>query len=211
MNLLIGPVNTLLVFRANAKAGTRQALAHAACRRAGASLLRINPANIWARLIDRSHIYQAIVLAGLMLSQAAFAAPCVQGDKTHIWISPRVVKPETPINVMAVSTSQAITELVLTNPEGEKFSLKATTNDGIPWHLSAQIDSLDEGHYRLEVKYKDESLGCREIFNGDNGPENHAAWNDNDEAFYSAWIEQLFDNPADENLSFPSLEPNRRS
>ncbi len=45
--LLIRPVNTLLVFRAAAQAGTRPAWAHAACRRAGASLPRINPAYIY--------------------------------------------------------------------------------------------------------------------------------------------------------------------
>ena len=50
------------------------------------------------------------------------------------------------------------------------------------------------------------SLACREIFNGDNGREK-PAWNETYEAFYSAWIEQMFDGPVDENVSFPSLEP----
>jgi len=45
--LLIRPVNTLLVFRAAALAGTRPAWAQAAGRRAGASLPRINPAYIY--------------------------------------------------------------------------------------------------------------------------------------------------------------------
>jgi hypothetical protein len=35
---------TLLLFRAAAKAATRRALAHGACRRAGAPLPRMNPA-----------------------------------------------------------------------------------------------------------------------------------------------------------------------
>ncbi len=157
--------------------------------------------------VIKMRLYQVIILAGFIIGQASFASTCTQGDKTHIWISPRVIKAGTPIKVMVVSSSQAITDLILTNPQGENLSLKATANDGIPWHLSAQIDSLDEGRYQIEAKDEDQSLACREISNGDNGTDNHAVWNDNYEAFYSAWIEQLFDNPADENLSFPSLEP----
>ncbi|MGZ4958897.1 MAG: hypothetical protein ACXV7J_06575 [Methylomonas sp.] len=108
---------------------------------------------------------------------------------------------------MAVSTAHALTELVLTDPAGEQLSLKASANDAIPWHLSAQIDSLAEGRYRLEVKDQGESLACREFFKGDNGAENHTDWDDGYEAFYAAWIEKLFDSPADESLSFSSLEP----
>jgi len=152
-------------------------------------------------------LYQAIILAGCIISQPSFASSCTQGDLTHIWISPRVVKAGVPINVMAVSGSEAISQLVLTHPKGEKQVLNATANDGMPWHLSAQIDKLDEGRYQLEAKDKDTTLACREVFNGDNGTGEHAVWNDSYEAFYSAWIERLFDAPVDQSLSFRSLEP----
>jgi hypothetical protein len=108
---------------------------------------------------------------------------------------------------MAVSNSQAITELVLIHPNGEKQLLNATSNDGMPWRLSAQIGKLEEGRYRLEVRDKDQSLACREVFIGDNATEKHPVWNDRYEAFYAAWIEQLFDAANDENLTFQSLEP----
>ncbi|MCK9395456.1 MAG: hypothetical protein M0Q44_07690 [Methylobacter sp.] len=157
--------------------------------------------------VSKKRLYQAIILAGCIISQACFASSCTQGDKTHIWISPRVVKAGMPVNIMAVSGSQAVTELVLTNPKGEKQLLKATANNGAPWYLSAQIEKLGEGRYQLEAKDQDKPLACREVFNGDNGAEKHAGWNDSYEAFYSAWIEQLFDSPADESLSFRSLEP----
>jgi hypothetical protein len=53
--LIIRPVNTLLVFRAVAKAGTRPALAHAAGGRADASPHRINAApNLRTALITGS-------------------------------------------------------------------------------------------------------------------------------------------------------------
>lgn len=153
------------------------------------------------------YIYQALVLIGCFISYSAFADSCQQGDKTHIWISPRVVKEGEPIKVMAVSSDQDLTELTLTLPNGEKQLLNTTVNDGLPHYLYAQIDKIGEGHYQLDVKDKNATLACREVFNGDNGTEKLSIWNDNYEAFYSAWIEQLFDSPISENLSFPSLEP----
>ena len=155
----------------------------------------------------KKYIYQTLVLIGCFVSYSAFSDVCQQGDKTHIWISPRVVKEGEPVNVMAVSSSQALTELVLTLPNGEKQLLKTSANDGLPHYLSAQIDKIGDGHYQLEVKDKNETLACREISNGNNGKKESSVWNDDYEAFYSAWIERLFDSPVSENLSFPSLEP----
>ncbi|MEI6706433.1 MAG: hypothetical protein WCK96_04755 [Methylococcales bacterium] len=155
----------------------------------------------------KKYIYQTLVLIGCFVSYSAFSDVCQQGDKTHIWISPRVVKEGESVNVMAVSSSQTLTELVLTLPNGEKQLLKISANDGLPHYLSAQIDKIGDGHYQLEVKDKNETLACREISNGNNGKKESSVWNDDYEAFYSAWIERLFDSPVSENLSFPSLEP----
>lgn len=152
-------------------------------------------------------IYLALILIGCFISHSAFADACQQGDKTHIWISPRVVKAGESVKVMAVSSSQPLTELVLTLPSGEKQLLPATANDGIPWHISTQIEQLGDGNYQLEVKSQNETLACREVSNGDNGKEKSSVWDETYEAFFSAWIEQLFEHPVSESLSFPSLEP----
>jgi len=152
-------------------------------------------------------LYLAMILLSWIVSQAGFASSCVQGDTTHIWIAPQVLKAGTLVKIMAVSTTEPITELLLINPQGETQPLETTGNtDGMPWHLTAQIDHLESGHYQVQVKASGNSLACREIFNGDNSREK-PVWNETFEAFYSAWIEQLFDSPIDENLSFPSLEP----
>jgi hypothetical protein len=58
----------------------------------------------------------------------------------------------------------------------------------------------------VAVKGRDNALACREIFQGDTGREK-PVWNEAYEAFYSAWIEHLFDGAVDETVSFPSLEP----
>ena len=147
-----------------------------------------------------------IVLSGV-ISQAGFAASCAQGDKTHIWITPQVVNAGTPVRIMAVSTSEPLTELLLIDPQGVPQPLEITANtDGMPWYVTAQTGPLGSGHYQVEVKANGNSLACREIFNGDTSREN-AVWNETYEAFFSAWIEQMFDGPVDDNVSFPSLEP----
>lgn len=154
-------------------------------------------------------IYLALIFLSSGISQAAYASSCAQGEATHIWISPQVVEAGTPVKVMAVSTAEPLTELVLIDPQGARRSLEPTTDtdaDGMPWRISAQIDPLGSGHYQIEVKAKGNSLACREIFNGYTTGEN-PVWNKTYEAFYAAWIEQLFDGAIDEDLSFPSLEP----
>jgi len=155
----------------------------------------------------KTRVYLAMILLSLVISQAAFAAHCVQGDTTHIWIAPQTVKAGTPLKIMAVSTAEPIAELVLIDPQGKTQALETTGDtDGAPWHLTAQLDPLGSGHYQVEARAQGISLACREIFNGDTGREK-ATWDESYEAFYSAWIEQLFDGPVDESVSFPSLEP----
>ena len=154
-------------------------------------------------------IFLSLVMISLswFVSQAGFASSCVQGENTHIWIAPQVGKAGTPIKIMAVSTAEPLTELLLIDPQGAAKALETTANTGgMPWSLTAQIDPLGSGHYQIEVKTQGTSLACREIFNGDNSREK-PVWNEMYEAFYSAWIEQLFDGPVDESVSFPSLEP----
>lgn len=156
----------------------------------------------------KNSIYQALMLiACVVISDSSVAESCQQGDKTHIWLSPRVIKAGKPINVMAVSSEQDLTELVLTLPNGEKKPLEAHISDGLPHYLSSQIDKLDEGHYQIEVRHKGETLACQALANGSNTKRKSSVWDDKYEAFYSAWITQLFDHPASESLSFPSLEP----
>lgn len=154
-------------------------------------------------------LYLAMILLSSVVSQAAFASSCAQGEATHIWIVPQVIEAGAPVKIMAVSTAEIVTELLLIDPQGKTQVLETTTDtdaDGMPWRFSAQIGPLGSGHYQIEAKANGNSLACREIFNGDNTREK-PVWNETYEAYYSAWIEQLFDGAADEDVSFPSLEP----
>lgn len=154
-------------------------------------------------------LYLAMILLSSVVSQAAFASSCAQGEATHIWIVPQVIEAGAPVKIMAVSTAEIVTELLLIDPQGKTQVLETTTDtdaDGMPWRFSAQIGPLGSGHYQIEAKANGNSLACREIFNGDNTREK-PVWNETYEAYYSTWIEQLFDGAADEDVSFPSLEP----
>ncbi|WP_310598641.1 hypothetical protein [Desulfobulbus sp.] len=153
-------------------------------------------------------IYLVTILLGGMLGQGAFAADCVQGEATRIWIAPQTIKPGVPVRVMAVSTAGPITEMLLTDPQGTTTALMATLGlDGIPWWSASTIDPLaDNGHYRVEARTNSDSSACRELYLGATDREK-PVWDQAHEAFFAAWIEHLFDGPIDQDLSFPSLEP----
>jgi len=148
------------------------------------------------------------VFLGAWLSQPAFAADCLQGEATHIWLVPQMIKPGVPVRVMAVSTTGPITEISLIDPQGTSTPLTATlSSDGIPWWSAATIDPLPgNGHYRVEARINGDAAACQEMYLGAASREK-AVWDEAHEAFFAAWIEHLFDAPADQDLSFPSLEP----
>ena len=149
----------------------------------------------------------AIFVVSGLLFRAGWASDCVQGETTRIWVAPQVVKPGTPVRIMAVSTTEPLTNVLLINPKGETQLVPATANTGgMPWQITAEIDPLNSGWYQVQVQANGRSLACQNIANGFNTRGN-PVWNMAYEAFYAAWIERLFDGPVDQDVSFSSLEP----
>jgi hypothetical protein len=95
-------------------------------------------------------LYSAMIVFSFLITETGFTASCSLGQHTDIWVAPRVITAGTPINIMAVSSTEAITELILIPPNGEKQLLNATANAGMPWRLSAQIGQLGEDSYRFD-------------------------------------------------------------
>lgn len=148
-----------------------------------------------------------LLLVGLSNAHADDAA-CVDSGDTHLWLSPLNPKPNTPLKLLAVATDAALSELSVVDAQGQRFAVQATPRGGPPWHLSAAVDGIAAGRYQIEAWRNGQRVGCKTVdIGGANARAEAQTWGLATEAFYSAWIELLFDAPPATNLSFPSLEP----
>ncbi len=152
----------------------------------------------------------ALAWPGLAAAQES-SAPCPEHPAAAIWTSPAAPAPGEPLRIMAVLSDGPAEGLSATGPDGEPVVLDAAARGGPPWSLSAEIDNPAPGAYRVEIRRGGEAIACREVGVGraarSNSNPDPGEWDTSAEAFYSAWIERLFDAPPETDLSFPSLEP----
>lgn len=133
---------------------------------------------------------------------------CEETGETHIWISPLSPKVDGKVKIIAVSTGSPVSELALIDSQGRRMLLQSRRRGGPPWSLITGMEGLSEGHYRVEADRNGKLAACHHLtIGGSNRQERPKEWNLATEAFYSAWIEELFGAPPGENFSFPSLEP----
>lgn len=116
------------------------------------------------------------------------------------------VKPDDRSTVASpASRPDALTPTPLPGGEGLKAAVSWS-----PVSVAATIANIHSGHYRIEARRRGAVAACREFEAGSGHADASpfpGGWNASAEALYSAWIERLFDAPAEDNLSFPSLEP----
>lgn len=109
---------------------------------------------------------------------------------------------------MAVSTDGPLSELTLTDSQGLRLPLTLRRRGGPPWSLTGAQEGVREGEYRAVASRDGKPAACHRFMAGQSPVKYRSqAWGLATEAFYSAWIEELFGAPPEENLSFPSLEP----
>lgn len=133
---------------------------------------------------------------------------CEETGETHIWISPLAPKADGQVKIMAVSTDGPVSELALIDSQGRRMPLQSRRRGGPPWSLVTVLEGSTEGDYRVAAGRDGKLTACRPLTIGGSGAqEKPKAWGLATEAFYSAWIEELFAAPPEENLGFPSLEP----
>ena len=133
---------------------------------------------------------------------------CEETGETHIWISPLSPKAYGTVKIMAVSTDGPVSELALINSQARRMPLRSQHRGGPPWSLVAALEKLSEGDYLVVASRDGKLTACHPLAIGVSGTrESPQALGLDTEAFYSAWIEELFGAPPEENLSFPSLEP----
>jgi hypothetical protein len=155
------------------------------------------------------HYFLACLLAWASIPEVmAEDYSCEETGETHIWISPLNPKAEGQVKIMAVSTDGPLSELALIDSQGRRMPLQSRRRGGPPWSLIATLEWFNAGDYRVIAGQDGKLTACHPLTIGGSGiQEGPKAWGLATEAFYSAWIEELFGAPPEENLSFHSLEP----
>ena len=143
----------------------------------------------------------------MIISLNAFAASdCENSENLAIWTSPAAPLAGESFRVMAVTTNRAADGLRLVDEQGESRPIPVTRRGGPPWSLEGKVDGFTTSRpLQIEILRDGETVGCQKLASPQGSGFN--VWNKATEAFYAAWIEQLFDAPPSENLSFKSLEP----
>jgi hypothetical protein len=155
----------------------------------------------------------AALVVSLWTPLATAEAACTQGEEVRIWFSPSNPEPGRTLEIMAVATDGALSDLTVTGPGGGSSPMRTREFGGPPWSLSATLFDTADGTYRIEAKRRGRVVSCREIDVGGGHSGRGAGdfplrdWDLAAEALYSAWIERLFDAPPEQSLQLPSLQP----
>ena len=139
---------------------------------------------------------------------AATVGPCLAGQTVQVWVTPSLPRPGEPLRLVAVATDAPLDQLVVTAPDGAGRALSATGSGGPPWGLRADFVPPSGGTYRVAAMRGGQMAGCTEVPVG-TGPfkQGSGRWDLAANALYAVWVEQLFDDPPGQSLSFPSLAP----
>jgi len=149
-----------------------------------------------------------LLLVLLAVDGALAATTCSQGDAVRIWTAPLAAQPGQRLEIVAVATDGDLSELLVTDPAGQRSKLVATRGGGPPWSLRGALASPGKGSYRIEAKRAGRVVACSEIVvDGGSGDRGSGAWALATQALYAAWVEHLFDAPPEQTLSFASLAP----
>jgi hypothetical protein len=166
-----------------------------------------------ARMTSRG-IVLALLAVGLLAGGPSLAGgaragtACQPGDTARVWIAPLRPQPGERLEVFAVTTEGDLDEVVLTDPGGQPTSVRSARYGGPPWSLHGTLSAPVHGAYRIEALRGTRVVACVEVqVGGGAGDRGSGEWDLATQALYAAWVERLFDAPADESLSFPSLAP----
>jgi hypothetical protein len=162
-------------------------------------------------------------IAPLLLIAAA-AAPAHEGDcherpDVAVWTSPESPIVGAPLRILVVSEAQKTGEVAITGPGKKAIAVNTVRRGGPPFSFYAEVPEPAAGVHRIELRADGHLLGCKTVTVSARGKAPHArsqgsavwqntrVWDRTTENLYSAWIEAMFDAPAEESLSFPSLAP----
>ncbi len=161
------------------------------------------------------HLRLSLFLIALSCSHVSQAAredaACPETAEIAFWTSPTNPLPDEALKIMAVMTDGPAESLAVVDAEGNSSLVDTTTRGGPPWSLTGELIPARAGQYQIDLKRAGETIACQRVGIGlgaaVSGATSGRGWTRPVEAFYSAWIEILFDGPASESLGFKSLEP----
>lgn len=134
--------------------------------------------------------------------------PCLPGVASWVWSMPLAPRAGAPLRLVAVSTEGALDRLLVTDSHGGRRTVQADAAGGPPWSLLGRLDASVPGVYRVDAIRDGRAVACAEVEVGAEAVSRGSGqWDHATEALYAVWIERLFDDPATESLSFPSLAP----
>jgi hypothetical protein len=172
--------------------------------------------------VARASIAIAIATAGLLVDGGARAGerPCREPTGTRVWWSPLAPAAGSPLRILVVSEDRRQGEIQVSTPGQPVQKLAASVRGGPPYSFAAEVRAPVAGNLRVELVQAGESIACRRISVAARGhagapvrPDSPGAWratqewSRDTENFFSAFIERMFDAPAEAALGFPSLAP----
>lgn len=175
----------------------------------------------------------AALAAGKRQAGAPAPASCSDADGrpsdvAQIWFAPLAPAAAAPLRLMAVAEElRGAVEIAVTAPGGGRQRLPTTSRGGPPFSFQAAVPSAAAGVYTVELVRDGKTVACRKVTvaarktaRGAAGGARASAgapitipwratrsWDRALENFYAAFVESLFDAPASESVSFPSLAP----
>jgi hypothetical protein len=145
---------------------------------------------------------------------------CREPGDTRIWWSPLSPTAGGPLRILVVSEDARAGDIQITLPGRSAEKVATSKRGGPPFSFAAELRSATAGTMRVELIKNGETVACHRISVAAKGakaapvrPDSPGAWKAtqewtrNTENFFSAWIERMFDAPADASLGFPSLAP----
>lgn len=161
-----------------------------------------------SRAVSATSVVATLLLGCLIAPPVAAVAGCQRGDAAWIWAAPLQPQPGEAVTIVGVAVSNVLDEIRVTAPDGERIDLATTPGGGPPWSRYGVLPAPKGGSYRIEALHDGKRQACAELdVGGASGDRGSGAWDIASEALYAAWIEHLFDAPADEAMGFPSLAP----
>jgi hypothetical protein len=174
--------------------------------------------------LARAFLRIAVAVAGcVVLTQGGARAgeqSCREPGDTRIWWSPLAPTAGSPLRILVVSEDVREGEIQITLPGRGTEKIPTSKRGGPPFSFAAELRAATAGNLRVELVKNGEPIACHRISVASKGhattparPDTPGAWratqewSRNTENFFSAWIERMFNAPADASLGFPSLAP----